>query len=237
MFIKKSDILFFAAILAVIALFILIPPVTRGYLQFNKNHGMMMSFFKFAVLATLGEVIALRVKTGFYNQPGFGIIPRMIVWGFLGLAINIAFQVFSTGGPALLVYMGLSAAPLAMKEGFSALKLLDAFTISVAMNLTFAPVMMTFHKITDTHIIKTGGSVAGFFSPIPFASILRYMNWDVMWNFIFKKTIPFFWIPAHTITFLLPPEFRVLFAAVLGIALGLILAIGSQKAIGEAVKN
>jgi len=59
----------------------------------------------------------------------------------------------------------------------------------------------------------------------------------VMWNFIFKKTIPFFWIPAHTITFLLPAEFRVLFAAVLGIALGLILAIGSQKAIGEVVKS
>jgi len=51
-----------------------------------------------------------------------------------------------------------------------------------------------------------------------------------MWNFIFKRTIPFFWIPAHTITFLLPPEFRVLFAALLGIALGLILAIGGQKA-------
>jgi hypothetical protein len=200
-------------------------------MQFNIEHGMIMSFFKFAILATLGEVIALRIKTGNYNEPGFGILPRMIVWGFLGLAINIAFQIFSTGGPAFLAFLGLTDAPEAMKGNFSALKLLDAFAISATMNLTFAPVMMTFHKITDTHIIKTGGSVGGLFSPIPFASIFKNMNWDVMWNFIFKKTIPFFWIPAHTITFLLPPEFRVLFAAILGIALGLILAIGGQKAV------
>ncbi len=198
-------------------------------MQFNKEHGMIMSFFKFALLATLGEIIALRIRTGNYNEPGFGIIPRMIVWGFLGLAINIAFQIFSTGGPVFLAYLGLISAPETMKGGFSFLKLLDAFTISTTMNLTFAPVMMTFHKITDTHIIKTGGTVSGLFSPIPFAAIFKNMNWDVMWNFIFKKTIPFFWIPAHTITFLLPAEFRVLFAALLGIALGLILTIGKGK--------
>jgi len=230
---KKNDLVFSLSILLVIAIFIFIPPVTNWYLQFNKEHGMIMSFFKFAFLATLGEIIALRIRTGNYNEPGFGIIPRMMVWGFLGLAINIAFQIFSTGGPILLAYLGLVNAPEAMKGGFSMLKLLDAFTISTTMNLTFAPVMMTFHKITDTHIIKTGGSVRGLFSPIPYASIFRNMNWNVMWNFIFKKTIPFFWIPAHTITFLLPPEFRVLFAALLGIALGLILAIGGQKAVKE----
>ena len=55
------------------------------------------------------------------------------------------------------------------------------------------------------------------------------MNWDVMWNFVFLKTIPLFWFPAHTITFLLPPDFQVLFAALLGIALGLILAFASLK--------
>lgn len=234
---KKNDFGFLSGILAVAALFIFIPQVMEWYMKFNKEHGMIMSFFKFALLATLGEMLALRIKTGFYNQPGFGIVPRMIVWGFLGITINIAFQIFSTGGPAFLAYLGISDAPDAMNGGFSILKLLDAFTVSVTMNLTFAPVMMTFHKITDTHILQTGGSVKGLFSPIPFASIFRNINWDVMWNFIFKKTIPFFWIPAHTITFLLPTEFRVLFAAVLGIALGLILAIGSQKAGMEVIKS
>jgi hypothetical protein len=55
------------------------------------------------------------------------------------------------------------------------------------------------------------------------------LNWDRQWNFIFKKTIPLFWYPAHTITFMLPGEYRVLFAALLGVALGVILAIGAKK--------
>jgi len=230
---KKNDLVFSTIVLAFIATFILIPPITNWYLQFNKEHGMVMSFFKFALLATLGEVIALRIKTGNYNEPGLGVVPRMIVWGFLGLSINLAFNIFATGTPAFLAYLGLKEAPQAMTGSFSWLKLLVAFSISTTMNLIFAPVMMTIHKITDIHIIQTGGSVRGLFSPIPIASIFRNMNWDVMWNFIFKKTIPFFWIPAHTITFLLPAEFRVLFAAILGIALGLILAIGGQKAMKQ----
>ena len=55
------------------------------------------------------------------------------------------------------------------------------------------------------------------------------LNWDRQWSFIFKKTIPLFWYPAHTITFMLPGELRVLFAALLGVALGVILAIGARK--------
>ena len=227
--IKKSDLIFSAITLFVIALFVFVQPVAAWYMQFNKEHGMIMSFLKFALLATLGEVIALRILTGMYSEPGFGLVPRMIVWGFLGLTINLAFHIFSAGGPSFLAYLGLSNAPEAMKGGFTSLKLLDSFTISTTMNLIFAPVMMTVHKITDTHIIKTGGTLSGFFSPIPVADIFKNMNWDVMWNFVFKKTIPFFWIPAHTITFLLPTEFRVLFAALLGIALGLILAIAKGK--------
>jgi len=47
------------------------------------------------------------------------------------------------------------------------------------------------------------------------------------------RTVLFFWIPVHTITFLLPEAFRVLFAALLGAVLGRILAwAGSRQARG-----
>jgi hypothetical protein len=36
-------------------------------------------------------------------------------------------------------------------------------------------------------------------------------------------------VPAHTITFMLPPYFQVVFAALLGIVLGVILALASTK--------
>ena len=38
-------------------------------------------------------------------------------------------------------------------------------------------------------------------------------------GFVFMKTILFFRFPAHTITFLLPGDARVLFAALLGVVL------------------
>jgi ABC-type phosphate/phosphonate transport system permease subunit len=59
--------------------------------------------------------------------------------------------------------------------------------------------------------------------------IITNLNWKVQWSFVFKKTIPFFWYPAHTITFLLPQNFQVLFAAFLGVALGVILSIANLK--------
>ena len=58
---------------------------------------------------------------------------------------------------------------------------------------------------------------------------MQNLNWKVQWGFVFKKTLPLFWFPAHTITFLLPGEMRVLFAALLGVLLGVILSIAARK--------
>lgn len=226
---KRSDLLFVCCVVLFFLPFFLSADVFDAYNTFNRAHGMVMSFFKFALLATLGEVIGLRLKTGRYNTPGFGILPRAIVWGFLGLTIKLAFVIFTSGTLDFLKYMGMSDAAEIFKGGFSGGKLFIAFSISVLMNSIYAPVMMTLHKITDTHILTTGGTIKGLFSPIDFKGILTNLNWDVQWNFVFKKTIPFFWYPAHTITFLLPPDFQVLFAALLGIALGVMLAIASLK--------
>ncbi|MFA8300992.1 MAG: Mpv17/PMP22 family protein [Hyphomicrobiales bacterium] len=189
-----------------------------------------MSFIKFAILATAGEVIGLRIRSGNYYENGFGLIPRAIVWGFLGLTIKLSFVIFATGTPAFLTYLGLEDIKAAFTASeFSFTKLLTAFSISACMNIIYAPFMMTLHKITDTHIIDNGGTVKGLLRPIKFGEIISNLNWNIQYNFVFKKTIPFFWIPAHTITFMLPPDFRVLFAALLGIALGVILSIAALK--------
>ena len=64
---------------------------------------------------------------------------------------------------------------------------------------------------------------------IPMGEIISGLNWEVQWGFVFKKTIPLFWIPAHTITFLLPPDMQVLFAALCSVVLGLFLSIAAVK--------
>ena len=225
---KKQDLYFTLFLLALFLPFVLSVEAFAAYEQFNSMHGMVMSFIKFALLATLGEMLGLRVKTGMYFFSGFGIMPRALVWGFLGLAIKSAFIIFASGTPLFLEYLGMNGAGAIIKGGFTADKVMVAFCISTAMNLTFAPVMMTFHKITDTHILQTGGTLRGFFSPLPVRKIITGMNWDVQWNFLFRKTIPFFWIPAHTLTFLLPPDYQILFAAFLGLVLGVILAFAGQ---------
>ncbi len=227
---KKNDLIVLLIIVLIAAAFYFVPGLYEGYNIINQAHGMIMSFVKFAILATFGEMLALRIRTGQYNRKGFGILPRAIVWGILGLTIKMAFVIFATGTPAFLEYMGVKGASKALQQSLSLLSLFTAFGISAAMNLIYAPIMMTLHKITDTHIIQNGGTMAGFFRPIRFRTIFKELDWDTQWNFVFKKTIPFFWIPAHTITFLLPTDYQVLFAALLGIALGVILSFATLKA-------
>ena len=232
---KKKDFLFIFICVLFLAPFFIFPEVLKVYNDLNVSNGMIMSFIKFGILATLGEVIGLRIKTGNYYEKGFGIIPRAIVWGVLGLGIKMAFVIFGEGTPVFLKYMGVNyagfdkPADILKTVDFSLLKLITAFSVSAAMNLIFAPIFMTLHRITDMHISATGGTLKGFFSPIRFEHYFVNLNWKVQWNFVFLKTIPLFWIPAHTITFLLPENHRVLFAAILGVVLGVFLAIASLK--------
>ena len=227
---KKQDFLFIGCVILFFMPFFVFDSVYEWYKTFNAEHGMIMSFFKFAILSTTGEIIGLRISAGVYNRKGFGILPRALVWGVLGMGISMAMKIFAVGTPAFLEYAGLEGAKDVIAEtAFSWKKALVAFGISVSMNCIFAPVFMTLHKITDAHIMNNGGTFEGFFTPIKYSQILSNLNWEVQWKFVFMKTIPFFWFPAHTITFLLPPDLQVLFAALLGVALGIILSIANLK--------
>ncbi len=224
---KKYDFIFITLFVLLFLPFFISKELYQFYIEFNQLHSLVSSFIKFAVLATLGELIGLRIRTGYYFQKGFGVLPRAIVWGFLGITIKIAFVIFAVGTPAFIESLGVSNVKSIMTNALSLQKVGISFAISVAINLIYAPVMMTLHKITDTHIINNKGTLKGFLTPIKFGEIIRTLDWNTQWNFTFKKTIPLFWIPAHTITFLLPTDFQVLFAALLGIALGVLLAFAN----------
>lgn len=227
---KRSDLFFAAVILLLFLPFVFCTPLYEWYKAFNGAHGMVMSFIKFALLSTLGEMLGSRISSGKYVTPNFGVLPRMVVWGFLGMGINMSMIIFSKGTPMFMEYMGMENAVASFNAaGFSMDKLWVALAVSVAMNTIFAPVFMTLHKITDAHIAACGGSLKALVTPIPMAQRFSEINWQAQWGFVFKKTIPFFWYPAHTITFLLPGEQRVLFAALLGIVLGVLLAVSIKK--------
>lgn len=107
---KKQDFLFIILVVVVFLPFFLSDAVYDWYKSFNAAHGMVMSFLKFAILSSLGEVLGLRISAGVYNRKGFGIIPRMVVWGILGMGINAAMIIFSKGVPQFMEYMGMANA-------------------------------------------------------------------------------------------------------------------------------
>ncbi len=226
---KKKDLIVILSAAGLFLPFSLSSALLDGYRQFNGAHPFVLGFLKFSLLATLGESLGLRLREGRYNRPGFGLLPKAVVWGFLGITIVAAFRIFSAGGPALLETLGVEGASRSLAGPLGGLRVLTAFAVSVTLNTLYAPVMMTLHKITDAHIARHGGAPVSLLRLPAVGDIMAGLDWRVQWNFIFKKTIPFFWIPAHTVTFLLPPDFQVLFAALLGIALGVILAIGVLK--------
>ncbi len=230
---KKADIIFMVIVAALLTPFFVSDAVLEAYKSANAAHPYLMAFVKFMLLSSLGEMIGLRIKEGVYHYKGYGILPRSVVWGCFGVLIAIAMGIFKAGTPVILESMGLENMVAAMKGSFTWEKLVGALCISTAMNTFFAPMFMTVHKVTDTHILACGGQLKALVTPIEFGKILSEINWKVQWGFVFKKTLPLFWIPAHTITFLLPGEYQVLFAASLSIVLGLILSIAAAMARGK----
>ena len=162
---KKADIVFVCAVVAVFLPFVLSEPVYEAYKSFNAAHGMIVSFIKFAVLSTAGEMLGARITTGRYYYKGFGLISKMLVWGILGMGINMAMIIFSSGTPAFLEYMGLTGATEFLAGPMCWQKVLVAFCVSVAMNSIFAPVFMTLHKICDIHIADYNGSALALIRP------------------------------------------------------------------------
>lgn len=223
---KKFDFLW-AALLLLIVAFFAIPSTREIYVSATKAHPYLVGFIKVAILATMGELLAIRIATGEWNMP-HGIIWRFVVWGFFGLAFTLVFDVFATG------VKGAMTKKLLPFEGDSTMsKLAFAFFTSSIMNLIFAPTFMAFHRVTDTYIDLGKGKLGDIFA-IKLGNVVDAIDWKGFIGFVVCKTIPLFWIPAHTITFLLPGEYRVLMAAFLSIALGGILAFAKRKNVKNA---
>jgi hypothetical protein len=219
---RKGDLLWILTIASVSGL-LLASPTRQGIVALTAAHPYVIGFLKFFVLATMGELLALRIVAGRWAAPQ-GLVFRALIWGFLGMAIVLVFEVFGAG-----VSSALAKGLLPGGAG----KLAFAFFVSAVMNVTFAPTMMLCHRVTDTYIdlrCERAGARAGM------PEIIARIDWGGFVSFVLLKTIPFFWIPAHTVTFLLPPEYRILAAAFLSIALGGILAFAKRKAVKAKVE-
>ena len=203
-FAKKYDKLISLGVVLLTVIFVYI--FTRSFfLTFVSDYKIIGGFIKFFFLASMGDFIGLRLKSGIWKIPQ-KIVLKAIVWGLIGAVIVLVFTIFKTGVNELQL---IGVLP------FEGVALATAFFTSLFMNTIFAPTMMAFHRVSDQYL---EGSES-------IETAVKEVNWVQFYKVVLLKTIPFFWIPAHTITFLLPVEYQVIFAAVLGIALGLLLSL------------
>ena len=214
--IKRGDLLWFTALCAVTA-FLIVPELHRLFIQATSTHPYIMGFIKFAILATMGELLTLRIMLGTWRQPA-GMYYKAVVWGLVGMSIVLMFGLFYEGVADATQNGLLPGAP-----GFAG-RLLQAFFTGTFLNLTFAPVFMAVHRISDTYIDRY---VEGQKPTI--SAVLAQIDWQEFFRFVVGKTIPFFWIPVQTINFMLPAQYRIIVAAYLSIVLGLILAYARRR--------
>ncbi len=216
---KKEAILILSFIIGVFLLFavVLIVPKTRIVFENLSNaQPYIMGFLKFALLATSGELIAIKTSSGKFKKPPY-LLARIIIWGLIGVWITYMMKIFFLGAGALISAGLLPGKNLdASSFGY---KLIRAFATSATMNLTFGPTFMAVHKCSDTYL-----SLRAEKEKRPtLAEVIDGVDWKKFVSFTLFKTVPIFWIPAHTLTFLLPTAYQVMLAALLSVALGIIL--------------
>lgn len=175
----------------------------NSYVDWVSGHPFQSAAIQFALLGTLGEVVAasLRARKIVLPCTRFQLFLKALAWSLLGLVIKGGF-VGMKGFTQALVANGML--PAFCGEGIG-----RALALSVLTNLFFGPQMMAFHRWEDNLILGQRG----------------YKGIERAW-----ATLVWFWIPAHTVTFALSPEFQIGLAAVWGLVLGVILGLSKDAA-------
>jgi hypothetical protein len=174
----------------------------EAYIAWVKENPLWSAALQFGLLGTLGETIALSIRFRRLALPGnwWQTIAKIVAWGILGIVIKYGFAGMRGFLTALIDHALL---PSALATGFG-----WAFTLSTLTNIFFGPQMMLFHRLED-NLIAWKLDMTG----------LATAWWTLLW----------FWIPAHTLTFLLPVELQIGLAAVWSVVLGVILGAAKRK--------
>lgn len=206
--------------LGTFAAILIIPASREVFKTLSSTHPYLMGFVKFALLATAGELLAVRLAKKEWLLPSY-VWARFLIWGVIGVWITYMMKIFGAGVGALMASGLLPNPQNALLGSF-----VKAFMISATMNLSFGPTFMALHKCSDTYLdIRATGK-----GKITLANVIGKVDWEKFASFTLLKTVPLFWIPAHTLTFMLPAEYQVAMAAALSVALGIILNLKRKKA-------
>lgn len=171
-----------------------------AYLQWVTAWPIASAVVQFAILGTLGELISKWVINRSFKYP-FSL--AMTLWKMVVWAIlAVGIKYAFKGFTGYVEYLEAHAMlPALSKFG-------KAFAISALMNVQFGITLVLAHRALDN---------------LP----LKQKNWHNLHKGILS--LFWFWIPAHTITFILPDVYRIGLAALWSLVLGLILGFFNRK--------
>lgn len=174
--------------------------ILTAYVNWVKAMPLVSAMIQFAILGTFGEVISRWIRNRSFKYPfSFAIT----VWKMMVWAIlAIGIKYAFKGFTGFVEYLE-SHAYLPRLSTFG-----KAFAISAFMNMQFGITLVLAHRAMDN---------------IP----EKNKNWANLHKSIFS--LVWFWIPAHTVTFMLPELYRIGLAALWSVVLGVILGLFSQK--------
>lgn len=167
------------------------------YISAVTAHPILMAIVQFSILGTLGEMVSKWIVNKKVYLP-FTLkmtLWKMVVWSFLAVAIKFAFTGFKGYIHALMEHDLL---PKAIESN----RFLKAFVLSAFTNLQFGVFMVVVHRVLDNLILKV-------------------KNWQGLDKGMLCMI--WFWIPAHTITFVLPKVYQIGLAALWSVVLGILL--------------
>ena len=166
----------------------------NSYVELVKAYPLYTAMLQFAVLGTFGDIISKWMQQGKVFMPYKAQILILKMLEWAFLAIAIKY--------AFVCFQGFVDS-LVSHQLLPELGLFGrAFAVSVAMNLQFGLLLVMLHRFLDNAIAQQN----------------NWKNIDKgMWSLIW------FWIPAHTVTFMLDKPYQIGLAAIWSVVLGLIL--------------
>lgn len=173
----------------------------RWYVEFVRDFPFVSAMIQFAILGTLGDFVSAKIAGSKENLSASVMVLKALEWAFLSIFIKIAFIGYEGFVSALVINRIL---PTSFAED----SFLNAVTRSASMNLQFGVFLVLFHRLLDNLILHT-------------------KNWKNVDKALFS--LIWFWLPAHTLTFLLPKDFQIGLAALWSFMLGLMLSLFSKS--------
>ena len=170
------------------------------YISLVTEYPILTAMVQFAILGTLGEIISKWIiKRKIFLPFGFNTL-ILKMFEWAFLAVCIKYAFVGFQGFVDTLIQHTLLPDLS--------SIGKSFAISVSMNLQFGPFLVIMHRLLDN-------------------AITRENNWNNLDKGLLS--LIWFWIPAHTITFILPRPYQIGLAAIWSVVLGIILGFYNRK--------